>query len=166
MTSSFKFLFYILIFIVLSAVSYHRFYTSIFQINYLPQKKMVQITTRIFIDDFNDALKNQYHKTTFLGTNKETQDDINLMKKYVSEKFKLTVNGKFETMNYLSNEKEDNVLICYFKINDISKLKSLKIENTILTEVHSEQQNIIQFNNNGTKSSLLFSGETTKGMLK
>lgn len=166
MTSSFKFLFYILIFIVLSAVSYHRFYTSIFQINYVPQKKMVQITTRIFIDDFNDALKNQYHKTTFLGTNKETQDDINLMKKYVSEKFKLTVNGKFETMNYLSNEKEDNVLICYFKINDISKLKSLKIENTILTEVHSEQQNIIQFNNNGTKSSLLFSGETTKGMLK
>jgi hypothetical protein len=151
---------------VLSAVSYHRFYTSIFQINYVPQKKMVQITTRIFIDDFNDALKNQYHKTTFLGTNKETQDDINLMKKYVSEKFKLTVNGKFETMNYLSNEKEDNVLICYFKINDISKLKSLKIENTILTEVHSEQQNIIQFNNNGTKSSLLFSGETTKGMLK
>lgn len=166
MTSSFKFLFYILIFIVLSAISYHRFYTSIFQINYVPQKKMVQITTRIFIDDFNDALKNQYHKTTFLGTNKETQDDINLMKKYVSEKFKLTVNGKFETMNYLSNEKEDNVLICYFKINDISKLKSLKIENTILTEVHSEQQNIIQFNNNGTKSSLLFSGETTKGMLK
>jgi hypothetical protein len=166
MTSSFKFLFYILIFMVLSAVSYHRFYTSIFQINYVPQKKMVQITTRIFIDDFNDALKNQYHKTTFLGTNKETQDDINLMKKYVSEKFKLTVNGKFETMNYLSNEKEDNVLICYFKINDISKLKSLKIENTILTEVHSEQQNIIQFNNNGTKSSLLFSGETTKGMLK
>lgn len=166
MTSSFKFLFYILIFIVLSAVSYHRFYTSIFQINYVPQKKMVQITTRIFIDDFNDALKNQYHKTTFLGTNKETQDDINLMKKYVSEKFKLTVNGKFETMNYLSNEKEDNILICYFKINDISKLKSLKIENTILTEVHSEQQNIIQFNNNGTKSSLLFSRETTKGMLK
>jgi hypothetical protein len=69
-------------------------------------------------------------------------------------------------MNYLSNEKEDNVLICYFKINDISKLKSLKIENSILTEVHPEQQNIIQFNNNGSKSSLLLSGETTKGMLK
>jgi hypothetical protein len=151
---------------MLTAASFHRFYTAIFQINYVAEKKMVQITTRIFLDDFNDALKNKYHKTTFLGTDKETHDDINLMKKYVSEKFKLTVNGKFETMNYLSNEKEDNVLICYFKINDISKLKSLKIENSILTEVHPEQQNIIQFNNNGSKSSLLLSGETTKGMLK
>ena len=151
---------------MLTAAGYHRFYTAIFQINYVPQKKMVQITSRIFIDDFNDALKNQYHKTTFLGTDKETQDDINLMKKYLSEKLKLTVNGKFENMNYLSNEREDKVLICYFKINNITKLKSLEIENSILTEVHSEQQNIIQFSNNGTKSSLLLSGETTRGMLK
>ncbi len=151
---------------MLTAAGYHRFYTAIFQINFVPQKKMVQITTRIFIDDFNDALKNQYHKTTFLGTDKETQDDINLMKKYLSEKLKLTVNGKFETMNYLSNEREDKVLICYFKINNITKLKSLEIENSILTEVHPEQQNIIQFSNNGTKSSLLLSGETTRGMLK
>ncbi len=151
---------------MLTAAGYHRFYTAIFQINYVPKKKMVQITSRIFIDDFNDALKNQYHKTTFLGTDKETQDDINLMKKYLSEKLKLTVNGKFETMNYLSNEREDKVLICYFKINNITKLKSLEIENSILTEVHPEQQNIIQFSNNGTKSSLLLSGETTRGMLK
>ena len=72
----------------------------------------------------------------------------------------------FETLNYLSKEKENNVLICYFKINDVLKLKSLKIENSILTEVHPEQQNIIQFNDNGSKSSLLLSGKTTKGMLK
>ena len=88
------------------------------------------------------------------------------MKKYLSEKLKLTVNGKFETLNYLSKEEENNVLICYFKINDVLKLKSLKIENSILTEVHPEQQNIIQFNDNGSKSSLLLSGKTTKGMLK
>jgi hypothetical protein len=151
---------------MLTALSYHRFYTAIFQINFVPQKKMVQITTRIFMDDFNDALKNQYHKTTFLGTDKETVADIDLMKKYLGEKFRLTINGKFQPMNYLSKEIEDNVLVCYYKINDVSKINSLTVENSILIEVHPEQQNIIQFNNNGTKSSLLFSGETTKGILK
>ena len=151
---------------MLTAFSYHRFYTAIFQINFVPQKKTVQITTRIFMDDFNDALKNQYHKTTFLGTEKETEADIDLMKKYLAEKFRLTINGKFQPMNYLSKEIEDNVLVCYYKINDVSKINSLTVENSILIEVHPEQQNIIQFNNNGTKSSLLFSGETTKGILK
>ena len=151
---------------MLTALSYHRFYTAIFQINFVPQKKMVQITTRIFVDDFNDALKNQYHKTTFLGTDKETEADVDLMKKYLAEKFRLTINGKFQSMNYLSKEIEDNVLVCYYKINDVSKINSLTVENSILIEVHPEQQNIIQFNNNGNKSSLLFSGETTKGILK
>jgi hypothetical protein len=166
MARNFKYPFFILIFIMLTALSYHRFYSAIFQINFVPQKKMVQITTRIFVDDFNDALKNQYHKTTFLGTDKETEADVDLMKKYLTEKFRLTINGKFQSMNYLSKEIEDNVLVCYYKINDVSKINSLTVENSILIEVHPEQQNIIQFNNNGNKSSLLFSGETTKGILK
>jgi hypothetical protein len=127
---------------------------------------MIQITTRIFVDDLNDALKNQYHKNTFLGTEKETPEDIVLMKKYLSENFKLTVNGKPQDMNYLSDEVEDNVFICYLNIKDVSKINSLAIENSILTEIHPEQQNIIQFNNNGTKKSLLLSSESTKGMLK
>ena len=144
----------------------HRFYTGIYQINFVPQKKMVQITTRIFADDLNDALKNQYHKTTFLGTDKETPEDVVLMKKYLSEKFKLSINGKFQAMNFLSKELEDNVVICYYNIKDIPKINSLEVENSILTEIHPEQQNIIQFNDNGTKKSILLSSETYKGMLK
>jgi len=161
-----KVAFFVFLFIVIAAMSYHRFYTAIYQINFVSEKKMIQITTRIFVDDLNDALKNQYHKTTFLGTDKETPDDVVLMKKYVSEKFKLTVNGKQLTMNFLSNELEDNVIICYLNIKEITKLKSLTIENSILTEIHPEQQNIIQFNDNGAKKSLLLSSETIKGMLK
>jgi hypothetical protein len=161
-----KILFFIALFIVVSAMSYHRFYTAIYQINFVPQKKMIQITTRIFVDDLNDALKNKYNKTTYLGAEKETSEDVALMKKYLSDKFKLSVNGKFQAMNYLSNELEDNVIICYLNIKDVTKLKSLTVENSILTEIHSEQQNIIQFNDNGTKKSLLLSSETIKGMLK
>jgi hypothetical protein len=42
----------------------------------------------------------------------------------------------------------------------------LEIENSIITEVHNEQQNIIQANFNGQKHSLLLTSETIKGMLK
>ncbi len=129
-------------------------------------EKMVQITTRIFIDDLNEALRNKYHKKTFIGTERETPEDVVLMKKYMSEKFKVTINGQPKAMNYLSNELENNVVICYLNVRDISKVTSLEVENSILTEVYSEQQNIIQFNNNGKKQSLLLTNETTKGTLK
>jgi hypothetical protein len=158
--------FLIVLFFGLTAMSVHRFYVAIYQINFVPQKKMVQITTRIFIDDLNEALKNKYHKKTFIGTEKETPEDLVLMKKYLFEKFKLTVNGQPKSMNYLSNELENNVVICYLNIKEIPKVKTLEIENSILTEVYSEQQNIVQFNNNGKKQSLLLTDEITKGTLK
>ncbi len=155
-----------ILFVVLSAMSWHRFYTAIYQINYVPQKKMLQITTRIFVDDLNDALKNKYHKKTFIGAENETTEDIALMKKYFSDKFKLAVNGQLKPMNYLSRELENNVVICYLSIKEIPKITSVEVENSILTELHSDQQNIIQYNNNGKKQSLLLTNEITKGMLK
>lgn len=150
----------------LTAMTVHRFYVAIYQINFVAQKKMVQITTRIFVDDLNEALKMEYHKKTFIGTEKETQEDKLLVEKYLADKFKLSVNGKYKAMNYLSYELENNVIVCYLNIKDVAKITSLEVENSILTELYSEQQNIIQFNNNGVKGNLLLSSETTKGMLK
>lgn len=147
-------------------MSLHRFYVAIYQVNYISQKKMVQITTRIFVDDLNDALKKKYQITTFIGSEKESVQDIALLKKYLADKFKLTINGQPKTMNYLSNESENNVIICYLNIKEVSKISTLEIENSILTELHPEQQNIIQFTNNGKKQNLLLTDEITKGMLK
>jgi len=166
MIKTLKISFLLFLFVGLTAMGLHKFYVAIFQIDYVPQKKMVQITTRIFVDDLNDALKKKYQTTTFIGLDKETPEDITLMKKYFIDKFKLTINGQPKTITYLSNELENNVIICYFNIKEISKLTTLEIENTILTELHSEQQNIIQFNDNGKKQSILLTNETTKGMLK
>ena len=148
------------------AFTTHKFYTAIYQINFVPKKKMVQITTRIFVDDLNDALENKFHKKTFLGSDNETPQDVDFLKKYLSEKFILKINGQQKPMLFLSKEVEDNILICYLKCVDISKITTLGVQNTIITEIHNQQQNIIQANFNNKKSSLLLDSETYKGMLK
>lgn len=155
-----------MLFFGLTSMAAHRFYVAIYQINFVPEKKRLEITTRIFMDDLNDAVTKAYKKNTNIGTEKETPEDIALLKKYLTEHFKLTVNGKSKAYTYLSSEVESNVVICYLSIKEISKMSSLQVENSILTEVHSEQQNIIQYNNNGKKQNLLLSSSITKGMLK
>ena len=150
----------------LSAMALHKFYVAIYQINYVPQKKMVQITSRIFLDDLNDALENKFQRKTFIGTEKETKEDEVRLKKYLAEKFILKVNGQVKPMNFLSKELENNVLICYLNIKDITKINTLEVQNSIITEVYSEQQNIIQSNISGEKENLLLTDEKIKGMLK
>ena len=159
------FLFITLVF-SLSSWTVHKFYTSIYQINYVPQKKMIQITSRIFIDDLNDAIEKRYHSKSYIGTDKETPKDVEAMQKYLAEKFSLKVNGTLKPMDFRSKEVEANVLICYFRITEISKITKLEIVNSALTELNSDQQNIIQANISGEKESLLLTSENFKGMLK
>lgn len=155
-----------LIFFSLTALTVHKFYVSIYQINYVSQKKMIQITSRIFIDDMNDALGKKFHKKTYVGTDRETEDDVVLMKKYLAEKFVLKLNGTSKPMNFLSKEIEANVIVSYFSIKDVFKISSLSIENSALLEVNEEQQNIIQANISGEKESLLLTSDNFKGVLK
>ena len=154
-----------LVFITLSSFAIHKFYVSIYQINYNLQRKQIEITSRIFYDDMNTILEKKFNKKTHIGQARETEADILLMKTYILNHFSIKVNGKTKTINYLSNETEANVLICYFKITDVAKIKTLEIENTALFELNSDQQNIIQTNVYNKKQNLLLTQNNVKGLL-
>lgn len=155
-----------LFFMTLTSFSVHKFYVSIYQINYAPEKKMLQITSRIFMDDLNEVLFKNFNKKTHLGEQNESPEDVVLMKKYISDHFSIKVNGQQKAINYLSKELEGNVIICYYNIKDIPKIKTLEIKNTVLIDLNSEQQNIVQTTMSGKKQNLLLTEGNTKGMLK
>lgn len=158
--------FFGLLFLTLTSFSVHKFYVALYQVNYAPEKKMLQITTRIFVDDLNNAIGKKYTKKSNLGSENETVEDLNLLKRYFGEKLSFNVNGQVRHMLFLSKEMEGDVLICYFTIKEVKKINSLEIYNSIITEGISEQQNIMHFNVLGTKNTLLFTESTSKGVLK
>ena len=133
----------------------------------LLKKKMLQITSRIFIDDLNNGVEKKYKTKTNIGTGKETDADVALLKKYLAENFIIKVNGQAKPIVFLSKEVEANdVLVCYSKINDVSKIKTLEISNTILVDWNSDQQNITHISVLGTKKSVLFTASSRKELLK
>lgn len=161
-----KILFPLLVLVVFGSFVIHKFYVSIYQIKYASQKKELHITSRIFIDDLNEVLYKKFHLKTQIGEKLESQQDIDLMKKYLLENFQLKVNSKPVVVNYLSNEKENNVIICYYKVKGISKIKELEVKNTALFEIDDSQQNIIQANIFNKKQDLLLDASNVKGLLK
>jgi len=159
--------FIVILFLSLTAFSFHKFYMGVFQVNYAAEKKMIQITSRIFIDDLNNGMEKKYHQKTFVGTDKETQADIDLLKKYLSENFTIKINGQSKPITFLSKEVESNdVLVCYSRIKDINTFKTIEILNTILVDWNAEQQNITHISAFGTKKSVLFTESSRKELLK
>ena len=152
--------------LLLSSFGVHKFYMAIYQINYVPEKKMLQITTRIFVDDLTKALEKKYNKKTFLVSGNESAESTELLKKYLSDNFSIYINGQLKPINFLSKEMDDDVLVCYLSIKDISKIKSLEIRNSVLIECFADQQNIVHLTAFGDKKSFLFTESSTKQVLK
>lgn len=150
----------------LSSFGVHKFYVSIYQINFVPEKKMLQITSRIFMDDLNYVLEKNFKKRVNIGEPIENEEDVVMMKKYINDNFSIKINGKQKQINFLSKEIDNNVVICYFNVKDISKITSIEIQNKMLLDLNSDQQNIIQTNINGKKKSLMLEGESFTDILK
>ena len=158
-----KFLFVpgILLTFLLMSFASHKFYVSIYQVEYSSEKKMLQITSRIFVDDLNAVLEKKSGSKVNFGEKEESATDVSIMKKYITDNFTIKSNGHPLAFEYLSHEYESNVIICYFRVRNLSKVKKLEITNKVLIDLVTEQQNIIQTTVNGKKKSVVLTAEHT-----
>mgnify|MGYP006914437680 CR=1 FL=1 len=140
----------------LSSFAVHKFYVSVTQVDYVPSKKRIEITSRIFIDDFEKTLNKKYNKTLNLTSTRELPEAEELIKGYLKEKVKISINKKPQEIVFLARELEGDVLIFYTKIAISKKINTFEIFNSLLTDVYSEQQNIVHVNINSNKNSFLF----------
>ena len=152
----------ILAVLFLSSFAVHKFYVSVTQVDYVPSKKRIEITSRIFIDDFEKALNKKYNKRINLTSTKELPEAEELIKAYLKEKIKISINKKPQEIEFLARELEGDVLILYTKIAISKKINTFEIYNSLLTEIYSDQQNIVHTNINGNKKSLLMTNTSSK----
>jgi len=157
--------FFLLAFTLCSA-GVHKFYVALFQLEYVPQKKVVQITSRIFIDDLEAALNKKYSKKLGIGSAKELAETTDLLRQYLNENIHIKINGKAKAIKFLGKETEDDVLICYYTVPADAKIKSVEMINTVLFETFADQQNIIHTKVNGDKKSLLLTNSSPSGIVE
>ena len=80
--------------VLLSSFAWHKFYVSVTQIDFVPNKKRVEITSRIFIDDLEKALEKKFKKKFYLTTSNEIENADVLIQEYLKEKIKQGENSE------------------------------------------------------------------------
>ena len=148
--------------VLLSSFAWHKFYVSVTQIDFVPNKKRVEITSRIFIDDLEKALEKKFKKKFYITSTKEIENSEILIQEYLKEKIKISINKKAQNIEYLAREVEGDVLIFYTKIAISKKINTFEIYNSLLTEIYSDQQNIVHTNINSNKKSILLTNTEKK----
>ncbi|NAS14122.1 DUF6702 family protein [Poritiphilus flavus] len=157
----------LLLVIPLLAFSAHKFYVSVTNVNYSEKEDALQITTRIFVDDFEQVIEERYGVKMNLATADEDELAEQYIEKYLRAKFAIEINGENRAYTYLGKQYDDDVMICYLELPklEFDKVKSIQIQNEVLTDLFDEQQNIVHFKINGIKKSFVLIRENNKGML-
>ncbi|MGV3460026.1 MAG: DUF6702 family protein [Flavobacterium sp.] len=150
----------------LTSAAAHKFYVGVFQLEYVPAKKQVQLTSRLFVDDIEATLNKKYGKRFYFTSKQELPEAEDYLKKYLAEKMEISINGKVQPVKFIGRELEDDVLICYYTIAAPAEVKSIKVSNSILMESFGEQQNIIHAKINGNRKSLLLTNDKREGTLE
>ncbi len=127
---------------------FHAFHISKTDMVFNPKEKTVQITMHIFIDDLEIALEKQGIKGLAIGTNKEKKEANDLIFKYLQNHFLLKMNNKDAAYQMLGKEPatDKQALWIYLEVKNIKELKNIFVENKVLTDVFSDQKNIVQIN--------------------
>jgi len=122
----------------------HPIHVSVSEINYSEKDKALQITSRIFIDDLELAVRTQRKEPELdITAPKNGLTTEQLVKDYVNAHFKVKLDGKPAKFNFLAVETEDIAFVCYIEIENVKKVKTLEVYNDVITETHEDQSNLV-----------------------
>ena len=137
----------------------HKFYLSNTSIEFNAQSRAIEITSKIFTDDLEHAIEAQCYRYNSLYP--QTPEVFELVKKYIGDKLSLQVGGRNVVLNFLGYS-VDNDMTTLFIEGSYFEPNQVVVGNTILLELFSDQQNIVEVRWNGQSKREYFTKDKTQ----
>jgi hypothetical protein len=133
--------------------AFHPFYVSVAEINYNAAEKNLEISCKIFADDFEAALKKNNKVAVDLASEKTKAANDAFIAAYVRQHLTIVADGKPLTLQYVGFEKEKEAAWCYFEVPLTAVPKKFDVHNSILHDFTNDQINLIHVNVGGKRQS-------------
>ena len=133
----------------------HPYYVSTLEIDFRPDRAALQITIRVFTDDWQLMLNTHYDKTLRLDPDTDTEKVLTHSSDYFHQHLELNLNGTDVTPSVLGKEYQDDQLVLYLEIAGVAELQTLAVSNRILFAELEGQQNIVRIKTPTKRKSFL-----------
>ena len=135
--------------------SLHPLYISVLEINHNAKEKTLEISCKIFTNDFEIALEKLAHTKVDLSDaspNAKKNAD-KWIADYVGQHLQLKVDGRMVSYHFSGSEKESDGTWSYFQADGILSVKNIEITNSILYDCFNQEINIMHVTVGGEKKS-------------
>lgn len=131
----------------------HPLHVSTTEINFNAKEKSLEVTCRIFTDDFENVLAQQFKAKTDLSKPAMRKAMDELIKKYMNLHLQYILNGKAVKASYIGFEKDNEATNVYLEIDNVSALNTLTVNNSILYDLFDDQMSILHVEKGGIRKS-------------
>ena len=133
----------------------HPFHLSICELEYDPDSKSLQITSRLFQDDLEITL-NQLRSVHNYFSEVDSSVIKEDLEAYFKKHLQISIDDHALSSQFLGFEIEDNVVWCYLEINKVTSIGEISIKYTPLIDIFDNQINLAHITYLGKVKSLKF----------
>lgn len=123
--------------------THHPIFVSVTEIEHNAKDKSLEISCKIFTDDFEKSLRNIYKTHIDLLDAKSKPLMNKFVGDYVQKHLKIKIDGKPVNLKYVGYENMEEAIYSYYQVDNISTIKKVEIADDILYEYKKEQFNLI-----------------------
>ncbi len=149
----FKWLLLTFSFFGLNGTGLHPIYVSVTEIEHNAKDKTLEISCRIFTDDFEKTLRKTTNIHVDLLAPKDKSAMDKLVSQYVQQHLKILVDGKTLNLKYIGYEQVEEAIESYYQVTDIPTVNSITVQDNLLFEYSPQQISILHVTVNGNRKS-------------
>ncbi|MDA0193782.1 MAG: hypothetical protein O2951_01830 [Bacteroidetes bacterium] len=147
-------------------INLHPFHVSISEMAYNQEKKTIEISVRMFLDDLELTLAEKHAESiNVLDPNQKPKLD-KWVEDYLEENLKIWVNDYQTEYDYLGSEIEGLALWTFIEISNVDQLRLIGIENNIMLEKFEDQIQLVHFSKEDQVRSLKLYKDHSYGMIE
>jgi hypothetical protein len=132
---------------------FHPFHVSVVEINHNAAEKTLEITCKIFTDDFEKVLVQNYKTRVDLSNPPDRKAMDSVVKKYIFSHLSVAVDGKPGNLSYVGFEKDAEAVYSYVQIENVASVKKVEVINKLMHDMFTDQVNIVHVIINGNRKS-------------
>ena len=131
----------------------HPFHVSVVEVNHNATDKTLEISCKIFTDDFEIVLEQNYKTKVDLinPPNKAAMDT--LVKKYIFSHLSLSADGKPVNLSYIGFERESEAVYGYVQVDHVPSVKKIDITDKLMYDLFTDQINLMHVIVGGNRKS-------------
>ncbi|MDB5192405.1 MAG: hypothetical protein JWQ96_1968 [Segetibacter sp.] len=132
-----------------SLILLHPFYVSMTEISHNTKDRTVEVSVRIFTDDFESALQRDCKCKVELTKPVNKAEMEKLVNSYINNHLKVKIDGQVKALEFAGFQREKESVWNYFQVKNVASVNKIEIKNSLLHEMHEEQINMLHIKANG-----------------